>query len=140
FQSAGQIIAMRVYQDNYRDKQLLGWFDMPPDQARVVEFTTKLRANDHLRIEPTNTGVDDKGQNVYNIGAKEFTGAGLALQWVEVEGPLLQTWPPASMKNLFGDTALKKIDDQKKGRDKRVAYEFAIEDPRASAKQAIERF
>ena len=140
FQSGGQTIPMRVYGDNYREKQLLGWFEMPPDQARVVEFTTKLRAGDHLRIEPSNTGVDEKGQNVYNLGAKEFTGAGLALQWVEVEGPLLQVWPPASMKHLFGDTPLKKIDEQKKGRDKRVAYELAPEDARASAREALERF
>ena len=44
------------------------------------------------------------------------------------------------MKKLFGDTPLRKIDDAKKNRDKRVAYEFAIEDARASAKLAIERF
>ncbi len=140
FQSGGETIPMRVYGDNYREKVLLGWFEMPPDQARVVEFTAKLRANDHLRIEPTNTGIDAKGQNVYNIGAKEFTGAGLALQWVQVEGPLTQVWPPASVKDLFGDTPLKKIDDSKKNRDKRVAYELAPEDAQASAKQAIERF
>jgi hypothetical protein len=140
FQSAGQTISMRVYSDNYREKVLLGWFDMPPDEPRVVEFTAKLRANEHLRIEPTNTGIDDKGQNVYNIGAKTFTGAGLALQWVEVEGPLRQAWPPASMKNLFGDTPLEKIDDPKKRGDQRVAYEFVIEDARARAQQVLERF
>jgi len=140
FQSGGQAIPMRVYGDNFRDKQLLGWFEMPPDEPRVVEFTAKVRANDHLRIEPTNTGVDAKGQNVYNIGAKEFTGAGLALQWVEMEGPLMQVWPPVSMKYLFGETPLKKIDESQKNRDRRVAYELAPEDARASAKQAIERF
>ncbi|MHA3775407.1 DUF1592 domain-containing protein [Verrucomicrobiota bacterium sgz303538] len=140
YQSARETIPMRVYSDNYREKQLLGWFDMPPDQSRVVEFTARLRADDHLRIEPTNTGVDEKGRNVYNISVKDFTGAGLALQWVEVEGPLSQEWPPQSMKNLFGETPLKKIDDQKRNRDSRIAYAFTPEDPRASAQQAIEKF
>ncbi len=141
FQSPGQTIPMRVYSDNYREKMLVGWFDMPPDEPRVVEFTAKLRTNDHLRIEPTNTGVDDKGQNVYNIGAKEFTGSGLALQWVEIEGTLMQEWPPSSMQKLFGETPLKKIeDDPKKKSDKRIAYELVPEDARASAKQAIEQF
>jgi uncharacterized protein DUF1592/uncharacterized protein DUF1588/uncharacterized protein DUF1587/uncharacterized protein DUF1585/uncharacterized protein DUF1595 len=140
FQSKGQPIPMRVYTDNYREKQLLGWFEMPPDQARVVEFTATLPARVNLRIEPSETGVDEKGQNVYNTPVSAFTGAGLALQWVEVEGPLLESWPPASMKKLFGDTPLTKIDETKKNRDKRTAYEFALNDPKASAKAAIERF
>lgn len=140
YQSKGQSIPMRVYGDNFKDKQLLGWFDMPPDKPRVVEFVARLRANEHLRIEPTNTGVDDKGQNVYNIGAREFTAPGLALQWVEVEGPLMETWPPRSMHALFGDTPLLKIEDNRKNRDKRIAYELRPEDPRASARQVLERF
>lgn len=140
YQSGGRTIPMRVYSDNYRDKQLLGWFEMPPDQARVVEFTAKLRANDHLRIEPTNTGTDEKGRNVYNVRAAEFTGAGLALQWVEVEGPLQAEWPPAGMKRLFGETPLRKIEDPKRKNDQRVAYELVPEDAKAAARQAIEQF
>lgn len=140
YQSNGQRIPMRVYSDNFRDKQLLGWFEMTPDQPRVVEFTANLRANDFLRIEPTNTGVDEKGRNVYNISVNGFTGSGLALQWVEVEGPLDEPWPPRSLKQLFGDTPLNKIDPSKKNRDKRIAYEFAPEDPRVSAKAVIEQF
>src|SRR4029079_18965364 len=63
YESKGRPIPMRVYSDNYREKVLLGWFEMPPDAPRVVEFTAKLNANEGLRIEPTGTGVDDKGQN-----------------------------------------------------------------------------
>ena len=37
------------------------------------------------------------------IGADKYTGPGLAIQWVEIEGPLHDTWPPASHKRLFGD-------------------------------------
>jgi hypothetical protein len=139
YQSQGRSVAMRVYSDNYREKILLGWFEIPPDAPRVVEFTAKLRANDHLRIEPTGTGVDDKGQNPYNIGIKEFTGPGLALQWVEMEGPLLEQWPPTSLKNLFGDIPLTPVVDPKK-KDKKPSYTITPADPKASAQQAIERF
>jgi len=139
YQSNGQSIPMRVYGDNFRDKQLLGWFEMPADEPRVVEFTAKMRANDFLRIEPTNTGVDARGQNVYNVPVQGFTGAGLALQWVEVEGPIDEAWPPRSLKQLFGDLPLNKVDPLK-NRDKRIAYEFAPHDSEAAAKQVIERF
>lgn len=140
YQSDGQPVSMRVYSDNFREKILLGWFDMPPDQPRVVEFTAKLRHNDFLRLEPTNTGTDVKGQNVYNIGAKEFTGSGLALQWVEIEGIQEQEWPPKSVRLLFGDTPVRQIEDAKRRNNKSLAYELAPEDPRAAARQAIEKF
>ena len=57
YQSEGQTIPMRVYADNYKEKELLGWFEMPPDQPRVVEFTAFMHSGDHLHIAPTNTGV-----------------------------------------------------------------------------------
>lgn len=141
YQSKGESVAMRVYGDNYKDKQLVGWFDMPADQPRVVEMTGRLRANEHLRIEPTNTGTDDKGQNIYAIKAKDFTGAGLAIQWVEVEGPIMEdAWPPRSMTQLFGDTPIEKLDENRKNKDKRVAYELKPGDPKISAQQVLERF
>ena len=99
FQSKGQPIPMRVYHDNYREKQLLGWFEMPPDAPRVLEFTATLPDRINIRIEPSETGVDEKGQNVYNTSVYGFTGPGLAVQWVEIEGPFVEQWPPASMKN-----------------------------------------
>ncbi len=32
-----------------------------------------------------------------------FTGPGIAVDWVDVEGPINETWPPRSHKLLFGD-------------------------------------
>jgi hypothetical protein len=130
---------MRVYSDNYRGKELLGWYDMPPDQPRVVEITARLPANVHLRIEPSNTGVDAKGQSVYNIGGKDFTAPGLALQWVEMEGPLDADWPPPSLHRAFADTPLTKLDEHK-NRDRRVAYELTPDDPKTAARAALESF
>ena len=37
------------------------------------------------------------------MGAENYKGPGLVVQWVEVEGPLLDSWPPASHRRLFGD-------------------------------------
>jgi hypothetical protein len=140
YQSSGRPIPMRVYTDNYREKQLLGWFEMPADAPRVVELTVKLPARVNLRLEPNETGFDAKGQGIYQVPVAEFTGAGLALQWVEVEGPLLESWPPPSVKALFGETPVTKIEETRKNRDKRVAYELAPEDARVAAKAALERF
>ena len=143
YQSDGRSIPMRVYGDNFREKRLLGWFVMPADKARVVEFTSLLKRNEHLLIQPSETGMDKKGQGIYNIGADEFTGSGLALQWVEVEGPIVEGgWPAPSVKRLFGDTPLNEVPKNKRKRinNREIAYEVAPADPKAAAKQIIERF
>jgi hypothetical protein len=140
YQSQGQPVSMRVYSDNFREKQMLGWFELPPDQPRVVELEAVLPANAHVRIEPSDTGVDEQGKTVYNVPVASFTGPGLALQWVEIEGPIFETWPPVSMARLFGDTPLVKIDEAKKNKWDKRAYELVVDDPKARAQAAIEQF
>ncbi len=142
YQSKGRAIPMRVYGDNFREKRLLGWFEMPADKAREVEVVAELKSNEHLLIQPSDCGIDEQGRGVYNIGVKEFTGSGLALQWVEVEGPLSASWPPASVKRLFGDTLLVEIEQKKRryARGRAVGYELRPVDAKASARALIESF
>ena len=40
---------------------------------------------------------------VEKVGAENYKGPGLVVQWVEIEGPLLDSWPPPSHRRLFGD-------------------------------------
>src|SRR5690606_16214059 len=83
---------------------------------------------------------DEKGQSVYNVPVKEFTGAGLALQWVEVEGPLLEAWPPKGVGTLFGDIPVVKLGEEALKKNKNVAYEIRPQDPKADSKRALEQF
>ena len=76
---------------------------------------------------------------VYNNGPQNLKAPGLALQWVEMEGPLEPEWPPASLRRLFGVIPFTKR-DEKKNTDKRRIYELAPEDPKAAARQALESF
>ena len=139
YQSPGVSVPMRVYGSNYKDKQLLGWFEMQPDKPQVVEFTTYLRGGDFIQIEPSNTGQDKEGKNVYNTPVKDFTGSGLALQWVEVEGPLVEEWPPKGVGVLFGDIPVVEL-DEKDRKNKNIAYEVRPQDPKADSKRALEQF
>lgn len=140
FQTQGENVAMRIYRDDYKSKQLVDWFDMPPDAPRVVETTAMMRRNENIRIQAVNTGVDEKGKNVYSISAKELGAPGLAVQWMEIEGPIDLTWPPASMKALFGETPIVKIEDARKDHNKSIAYELKPADPKTSAREVLERF
>jgi mono/diheme cytochrome c family protein len=79
---------------------LIDYFDAAPDAPSVAEFSDRLEARSHIRIHPYGLAP---AQAVNKVGAADYTGPGLAVHWVEVEGPLHDTWPPASHRRLFGD-------------------------------------
>jgi hypothetical protein len=142
YQSQGKDIPIRVYGDNFREKRLFATFEMPADKARVVEFTATLKNNEHLLIQADNVGRDEKNRGVYNVPVEEFTGPGIALQWIEVEGPLVESWPPPSVKKLLGDTPFVTLERrQMKFRNgKNEFYEFRPANLEATVKQLVESF
>src|SRR5262249_13865119 len=40
---------------------------------------------------------------VHKVGAENWDGPGLAIRYIEVEGPLNAAWPPESHRRLFGE-------------------------------------
>jgi mono/diheme cytochrome c family protein len=110
FQSGGKPVVFRVdagsMQMSGRPSSLVGYFDAPPDQPTVFEFSEYLEPHGTLRILPYGLAG---AQTVNKIGADVYEGAGLALQWVEVEGPINETWPPPSHRRIFGDLPQAKV-------------------------------
>ena len=104
FQSSGKPVVYRVdagsMQMGGRPSRLVGYFDAPADQPAVVEFVETLEARSTIRIHPYGLAG---AQAVHKVGADSWTGAGLAVHWVDVEGPLNDPWPPASHRGIFGD-------------------------------------
>lgn len=140
YQSDGVSVPMRIYGSNYKEKQFLGWFEMEPDKPHVVEMTTYIRGGDFIQIEPSNTGVNQEGKTVYNLPVKDFTGPGLALNWVEVEGPYLSEWPPRGVSELFGNIPVVKLDGEALKKNRNIAYEIRPQDPKLDGKHAMEQF
>jgi hypothetical protein len=83
------------------EERILGYYDVPPGKPTVVEFVEKLDPKNSMRIVVDGLGVIPP--TVEKIGADNYKGPGLAVQWVEVEGPLHETWPPPSHRRLFGE-------------------------------------
>ena len=79
---------------------LVGYFDAPADKPAIVEFINFQEARTTMRILPYGLA---HANTVNKIGADKFEGKGLAIQWVEVEGPLFDSWPPESHRRIFGD-------------------------------------
>lgn len=78
----------------------LGYFDAPPGQPAIIEFEEKLAAkNDTIKVTPVALPF------VYlkHETMPGYPGPGLHIHWMEVEGPLPETWPTESYRRVFGD-------------------------------------
>jgi mono/diheme cytochrome c family protein len=140
YQTDGEPATLRIFTHRFREKQLLGFFEMPP-QPREVEMIVDLERDHLVQVLPHGVGFDATGKGIWNVGAAEFRGSGLAVQWLEVEGPLGE-WPPASVRTVFPDVPLREIPkNQRRWREKgALGWELAPEDPAVSARRVIEHF
>lgn len=83
------------------EERLVDYFSVPPDKPSVIEFTEQLEPDNHVRIVAD--GLPAQPPAVEKVGADKYTGPGLVIQWVDIEGPLMTSWPPPSHKQIFGD-------------------------------------
>src|SRR5262245_13246515 len=83
------------------EERIVGYHDVPPGKPTVIEFVEKLEPRNTVRFVVDGLGVTPPV--VEKVGADKYKGPGLAIQWVEIEGPLHETWPPLSHRGLFGD-------------------------------------
>jgi hypothetical protein len=78
----------------------VGYFDAPPGKPTVFDFVRYMEPRTTISLLPYGLA----GANtVKQVGAEKWDRPGLAIQYVEVEGPLNETWPPESHRRLFGD-------------------------------------
>jgi hypothetical protein len=67
-------------------------------------------------------------------GAENYQGPGLVVQWVEMEGPLVDSWPPPSFRLLLGDLPQAPVPDNPSRR------EVVSEEPLADAAVILHKF
>lgn len=114
FQSEGKPIAFRVTAGTLKEvteERLIDYFAVPADKPTVIEFTEQLEPENRIRILAE--GLPALPPAVEKIGADKYTGPGLVIQWVDVEGPILESWPPPSHKAIFGDLQQTRISPQR---------------------------
>lgn len=82
----------------------LGYFDAPDTNSLEHELVVWLNHNELIGF---NTASLAPVANYYKKRrAMEFTGPGIAVDWLDIEGPLYESWPPRSHKVLFGEVPL----------------------------------
>lgn len=110
FQSEGKPVNFRVTAGTLKEvteERLIDYFAVPADKPTVIEFTEQLEPENRIRIIAE--GLPALPPAVEKVGADKYKGPGLVIQWVDVEGPLLASWPPPSHRAIFGDLPLKRV-------------------------------
>ncbi len=83
------------------EERLIDYFAVPANKPTVIEFTEQLEPENRIRIVAD--GLPALPPAIEKVGADKYTGPGLVIQWVEIEGPLLPAWPPLSHQQIFGN-------------------------------------
>ncbi len=85
---------------------VLGYFDAPSMKEKVHEFTTWMNQNDIIGFNAASLAhAHTRGKN----RAMGFTGPAVACDYLDIEGPIHDAWPPASHKALFGDLPIREF-------------------------------
>ena len=113
----------------------LGSFDVNPDHT-VCEMEVWLVAGETIRPDAARF-FRSRPPDHKNPLAGPDGMPGLAFQWMQVEGPLIDQWPPLGHQLLFGDlpiqSRLKKSSDVKT----RVGVEVLSKNPESDARRLL---
>ncbi len=135
-QSGGKPVTYRVQaglMESLGKPHLVGYFDAPANRTEVVEFTDYLEPKNTIRILPYGLA---NAQTVNKVGADGWDGPGLAVEWVEIEGPINDVWPPESHRRIFG--GLPQAPAPK--RDQSTRVEVTSTDPSTDAARILRAF
>lgn len=103
YQSDGKPVDFHVNAGTLKEvteEHLIDYFSFPADKPTVLEFTEHLEPQNRLRIIAD--GLPALPPQVEKVGAENYKGPGLVIQWVDIFGPIIESWPPPSHQAIFG--------------------------------------
>ncbi|MBM3967006.1 MAG: DUF1587 domain-containing protein [Planctomycetes bacterium] len=80
---------------------VLGYFNAPNDKPLEHELYVWMNRNELIGFNAASLAPAANYHKKKR--AIEFTGPGIVVDWLDVEGPFYETWPPASHRAFFGD-------------------------------------
>ncbi len=138
YQSTGHpTVVARLMATNFARTRTAATFDLPLDKPRVAEITLHMDEGEFFYLSATGCDFAANGTHVQDVGAEKFTGSGMAVQWMDFEGPLLESWPPPSMNRVFGGVPIKPI---AKPQRREIAYEVISTNAKEDAEKLVASF
>lgn len=127
-QSNGKGLTYRLATGELRGKSgLVGYFDAPAGEPKVSEILVHFEPRTGVVLLPYGLA---RSTDVVKAGADKYAGPGVAIQWVEIEGPLHDAWPPPSHAKLMGDLKQQSFPHQQINNYREVVSDSPEEDAR----------
>lgn len=142
-----QPIYFAVYIGAKRDQIVHSFHEASVGQPKPIDITAWLSNGDTLQLIPT--GPDRFPYNVHGRVAKlggieKFDGRGLAIHPIDIEGPIVETWPSRGQTLLFGrldasnDAPKNKAKPNAKGQS--LPYRFRSSQPAIDSRRLLRSF
>ena len=116
------------------EERLIDYYSVPSDNPTVIEFTEQFEPEYRLRLVAD--GLPALPPDIEKVGAENYKGPGLVIQWIDVFGPIIESWPPPSHQSIFGDMRQERVssaDDPKR-------LEVVSQSPMADAERILRNF
>ena len=81
----------------------IGVFEAPPEAPEVFELEAFLEEGAMVKLDCMRLPSPMVPAMPHTIQKTDGGYPGVAFHWLEVEGPIIEEWPPASYRALFGD-------------------------------------
>lgn len=117
------------------EKPNYGYFSFRPGEPQTVEFESWIDERYMIQVRPW--GIADANFDIKNKGVKNYKGPGLAVQRVEVEGPLTPEFPTRGHRLLFD--GLKREVDASANPKWGERFVIVSDDPQADVTPVIAR-
>ncbi len=123
------------------EKPTYGYYSMPPGKPTTVEIEAWIEQRYMIQIEPV--GISDRDNEIRKNGTDGYTGPGLAILQVELEGPLIEEFPSRGHRLIFDGLKRSEIQprnpNDKKKRWYQPRFEIATSTPAQDVVPALER-
>jgi len=90
------------------DTLIHSYHELPCGAASIVEITLPLLRGDGIKISPQRVSGPN-GTSPRKNGPANYKGEGLTIQHVEIEGPILDQWPPRGQTLLLGEAKVREV-------------------------------
>jgi hypothetical protein len=84
-------------------RELIGSWQLNPGKPRQIEVQHYFAPGDYFYLAPADLDCDRNGRDVLAVGARDYSGEGVMVRRLTLEGPLEKQWPPERTRKLLGD-------------------------------------
>jgi len=102
-----KVYSSTLSEPNTQSMLPIGIFEAPPEAPGIFELAAFLEKGAMVKLDCMRLPSPMVPAMPHTIRKTDGGYPGVAFHWLEVEGPIVQDWPPASYRALFGDVPFK---------------------------------